>query len=458
MPQIPDPIQWHEGMLLMPQHFQQMAARYESLIQSAIASGPPYSWGVLKFEYDRSTLVSGVLRVTLIEAVMRDGLIISAGSDTGIDLEINLKSFVDQMRVSPATIYVTVPTQKTLSTRGDLARYISHVGDAISDDTTGEDAITIPRLRPRVDLWAGDLPPARYESLPVLRVLAQNDAFQEQQYVPPCLSVPLSSDLGKACSDTLAIVRAKSYVLAEQLRTEPFQQAEIDAADVRWKVLALSTGLPGPEAALQSGRSHPFSLYLLMCQLAGHIAAVTSGGVAPPFQPYRHEELWTTFDPVLGFIRNSAAEAVVESWIVVPFGGSNGRFETSPSSAVNEAIAAQATLDAPAIVLGLRPAPGSPSEAVWRWGESSVIGTASFMPTLLSNRVSGAQRKRVETLPGLVPKRGTALLSLVFDESVAKPGEAVQLVERFINEGRPEEAVLYVRKPESRSPASTGKG
>ena len=31
--EIPDAIQWHEGLLLTPQHFQQMSARHEALVQ-----------------------------------------------------------------------------------------------------------------------------------------------------------------------------------------------------------------------------------------------------------------------------------------------------------------------------------------------------------------------------------------------------------------------------------------
>ncbi|MFL6446757.1 MAG: type VI secretion system baseplate subunit TssK [Bryobacteraceae bacterium] len=448
MPQIPDAIQWHEGMLLMPQHFQQMATRYEGLIQSAVASASPYAWGLLRFEYDRSALVGGMLRVLQLEAIMKDGLAIRAGSEMGVDLDINLKGFADQMRAAPVTIYLTVPAQRTLSTRGDLARYISHEGEAVPDEATGEDAVSIPTLRPRVALWAGDLPPARYDSLPLMRVQAQNEAFQEHEYVPACLTVSLVSGLGKACSESLAAVRAKSYVLADELRSQSLQKGELGAADVRTKVLALATGLPGPEAVLHSERSHPFTLYLLMCQLAGHMASITSGMVPPQFPPYRHEDLSRTFEPVLGFIRLAAAEALVESWTTVPFRAVDGRFEAGPSSAVDQALAANTTLDFPAIVLGLRAAPGVPTEAVLRWGEGSVIATTSLMPTLLSNRVSGAQRKRVEHLPGLVQQRGMVLLALLFEESAAKAGEAIQIIERFMNEGRPEEAVLYIRRSE----------
>jgi type VI secretion system protein ImpJ len=446
MHQIPEPIQWHEGMLLMPQHFQQMATRYEALIQSAVASASPYSWGVLRFDYDKTALVSGLLRVLRLEAIMRDGLAIVAGSEAGIDLEINLKSFADQMRIDPLTIFVTVPAQKTLSTRGDLARYLSDDGDAIADETTGEDAVNIPRLRPRVALWAGGVPPARFESLPLMQLKAQNDAIQEQEFISPCVSVSLTSTLGEECSKVLQLARAKSTLLAGELR-DPGR--EIDSANVRANVLALSTGLPGPEAALRSERSHPFTLYVLLCQMAGHVAAITPAMIPPAFPPYRHDDLLNTFRFVLGFISEIAAATVVESWTALPFRMVDGRFEAGPAGTIDAAIAGGASLDHPALVLGLVLPAGVPIDAGWRWGESCVIGAASLMPRLLSNRVSGAQRKRVEHISGLAPQGNVALLALAFEEPDVKGGEILQLVERFMNEGRPEKAILYIRRSET---------
>lgn len=430
----------------MPQHFQQMATRYETLIQSAIASASPYSWGVLRLDYDKTALVSGLLRILRLEAIMRDGLAIVGGSEVGIDLEINLKSFADQMRLEPLTIYVTVPAQKTLSTRGDLARYLSFEGDAIADEATGEDPINIPRLRPRVGLWAGDVPPARFENLPIMRVKAQNDAVHEEEYVPPSVSVPLTSQLGDRCSNVLQLVRAKSTLLAAELR-DPTQQTE--SGNLKAKVAALSAGLPAPEAALRCERTHPFMLYLLLCQMAGHVAAITPAIVPPVFPPYRHDDILSTFRFVLDFISNIAAATVVESWIVVPFREADGRFEAGPADNIDAALAAGSSLDHPTLVLGLVLPPGVQMEAGWRWGESCVIGAASSMPTLLSNRVSGAQRKRVEHVNGLAAQGNMALLAIAFRPSEIEPGEILQLAERFINEGRPARAVLYIRRTEA---------
>jgi type VI secretion system protein ImpJ len=449
--EIPDPIQWHEGMLLMPQHFQQMAARYENLAQFAATLSGAYPWGILRFEYDRSAFVSGLLRVLRIEAVMPDGFLVVGGAEFGADLELNLKSHAAEMSAEPLPVHLVIPAQRSMSTKGDLARYVSKDGDPVADEATGLDPVHIPRLKARLALWAGSLPPARYESLPLMRVQVQNDAFQQDRFIVPVLAVEEDSPLGNLCATTLSLVRAKSYVLAEQFRTGSFKKGETDAGELRLKLQSLATGLPGPEAALQSGCAHPFALYILMCQLAGHVAGVTSGFIPPHFPPYRHDDLLGTFQPVLTFIEAAVAEAVVDAWTTIPFRVVHGNFEAGPGAVLNGAISSGPN-GARGLALALRPAPGMGEEAVERWAQDAVIGTSSVIANLLTTRVPGAGRRRVDKLPGLVPPRGTVLFALSLDESAARPGEALQIVERYSNEGRPVDAILYIR----RSPEETG--
>ncbi len=432
-------------MLLMPQHFQQMSARYENLAQFAGSLAGSYPWGILRFDYDQTAFVSGTLRVLRVEAVMRDGFFVAGGTEFGMDLELNLKDHADAMQSEPLLVHLVVPAQNSMSTKGDLARYFSCDGEPVADETTGQDPVHIPRLKPRLALWAGARPPARYESLPLLCVGAQNDAFQPGSFIAPSLAVAEDSPLGRLCAEATTLVRAKSYVLADQYRTGSSKK-EMDATELRMKLQSLATGLPGPEGALQSGRAHPFALYLLMCQLAGHVAGVTSGLVPPHFPQYDHDNLEATFLPVLNFIKAAVAEAVVDSWDAIPFRIANGTFEAGPAQTLDQALALAGTLSSPVLAIALRPAAGTAEDATSRWGQDAVIGTSSIVPGLLTTRVPGAARRRVDQLPGLAPPRGTILFALALEAGAAKSGEAVQLVERYSNEGRPAAAVLYVRR------------
>ena len=58
----PDRIQWHEGMLLSPQHFQQESARVDALLAWHGLIANPYGWGVRTLEIDQGLLATGLLR------------------------------------------------------------------------------------------------------------------------------------------------------------------------------------------------------------------------------------------------------------------------------------------------------------------------------------------------------------------------------------------------------------
>ncbi len=446
MREIPNAIQWHEGMLLMPQHFQQMASRYESLVQYMTAISNPYPWGVLKFEYDRTAFAAGRVRVTHVEAVMRDGFLVFAGSAVAGDLELNLKLMGDQMRSGPLTVHLVVPAQPLLSTRGELARYESYEGEAVIDEASGDGEIHIPRLRSKVALWAGDIPPARFESIPLMSVTQQGEVYLETSFVPPALTFAMDSSLGQACGTAFALVRERMYFLAEQLQSGTLSEGDPETSETRSRIHCLAGALPLVEAILQSGRAHPFQMYLALCQFAGHVAGITFGLVPPHFSAYRHDDLRATFQPLLDFITQSVSEAIVEAWRSYPFRISDGVFQVPSVAGIDDALSAEGTLARPLLAMALRPVSGTPVEQIIHWGESCVIGSAGVVPSLLANRVLGFERRPVDRLPDLSPPRGTVLFALVADASAARKGEALQLVERFSDHG-PVEAVLYVRRP-----------
>ena len=67
-PPIPERIQWHEGMLLAPQHFQQSQARTDSLAGWHALAAAPLAWGVRHLEVDTSLLANGLFWLTSVAA------------------------------------------------------------------------------------------------------------------------------------------------------------------------------------------------------------------------------------------------------------------------------------------------------------------------------------------------------------------------------------------------------
>ena len=147
---LPAAIQWHEGMLLAPQHFQQASARHDAHLHYHARRIAPFHWGVRRMEIEDKLLPDGIFRVEELEAVLPDGLVVRHGSGAEADLEVEVASHVAPQQV--ATVYLAVPARRPGASPvlGELARFDSVEGELVTDENTGEGELRIPRLVPRV--------------------------------------------------------------------------------------------------------------------------------------------------------------------------------------------------------------------------------------------------------------------------------------------------------------------
>lgn len=133
---LPDLIEWHEGMLLAPQHFQQFAARSELLTQHMFSQASPFRWGVIELKIDQAALSTGILRILTVEAIMPDGLLAVGGSERGVKLEFNLQ----KAEVNPIRVCLSVPREAAVYNRSDYSRYEAFAGkdELTPDDVSGQ--------------------------------------------------------------------------------------------------------------------------------------------------------------------------------------------------------------------------------------------------------------------------------------------------------------------------------
>src|ERR1700741_3203370 len=201
--EIPDAIQWYEGLLLTPQHFQQLSSRHEALVQYGTALMAPFSWGIRRFKHHAISLPAGKFRVLELEAVMPDGLVVVHGFASGRDdvLEIDLSKYADQMSYRGALVHVAVAAQQREGTNGDIARYESFKDGPIGDQVSAGKSYSIHRLKPRLSLHVGDKVPNGYVGFPIARVIQRDSSFTlDETFIPPLLAVPLKNIDGDTSS------------------------------------------------------------------------------------------------------------------------------------------------------------------------------------------------------------------------------------------------------------------
>ncbi|MDT7687894.1 MAG: type secretion system protein ImpJ [Acidobacteriota bacterium] len=435
--QIPEAIQWHEGLLLTPQHFQQFSLRQETLLQYVAASLAPFGWGVRYFKVDQASLVGGMLRVLEIEAVMPDSLVVSCGARRGEELQVDLLPYAEQMKERPVAVYLAVPAHESDALRrGDLARYDSVEGEPVADESTGEGQIRIPRLRPRLSLLVTDAPPAKYITFPLVKVVYRDESFALTDFIPPALSVPRQSPLGVMCSAAAKRLREKAASLADQLRGPAGGGRAGFDMETENLLRSLVTPLPLFEGVLNTGVSHPYLVYLALLSVVGHVSVMGRSPVPPTLLSYDHNDPRPCFEQALDFVTRKVDEGVTSSFTPHTF-----RYEEGIYSLMFEGGWSQRRL-----ALGLRGQSGMSEQEVVRWGRECLVGSRSRMQWMRETRILGARREPIEHDESFVPPRGVVLFSLKADPEFVEPNEVLQIFntgERGRG-GRPAEIVLYV--------------
>jgi type VI secretion system protein ImpJ len=436
--EIPESIQWHEGLLLTPQHFQQLSLRQEALLQYVSAVVAPFNWGVRYVKIDPASLAGGTFRVLELEAVMPDGLVVSSGLRRGEDLQIDLAPFAEQMKTGAVAVHLAVAARETDALRrGDLARYESVEGDPVADESTGDGPVSIPRLRPRLSLLVTDSPPKKYVSLPLAKTTYRDESFALTDFIPPTLSVERQSPLGVMCSTAARRLREKAMYLADQLRV-PASGARV-GLDLKTESLirSLVAQLPPLEAVLATGVSHPFVVYLALCQVAGQVSVMGRNLVPPAFAPYDHNDLRASFEQLLYYVARQIDEGITSSFTAHTF-----RYEEGVYSLMFDGGWANRRL-----ALGMRGQAGMSEQDVARWGRECLIGSRTRLHSMRENRILGARRDLIERDEDLVPPRGVALFALKADREFVEPDEVLQIFNASTTgqSQRPAEIVLYVR-------------
>jgi len=438
-PKLPDAIQWHEGMLLAPQHFQQMSARIDDLLHYQLDAAAPFHWGIKSLTIDTVLLIEGVFRLLEVEAVMPDGLVVYHTPATEGDLEVDLTPYTDEMSQTPISIYLVVPAKKEgqVAARGTLARYNSVEGQPVIDENTGESELSIPRLVPRLSLLITDKPPQKYTALPLAQVTYKNETYAMTDYLAPCLHVALKSPVGRLCSAISRRLREKAVFLAERISSPAAALRGPMSLETKLLIHAMVSGLPAFEALLSSGRAHPYALYLSLCAIMGNLSALGTGLVPPVLAPYNHDDLYANFDETRNYIFRVIDEGILESHTAIPFDFENGVFTV-------RLIRAWTT---PTIVVGVRGRTAMPAEEVMTWFEECLISSDANVESLKEKRIRGADREKIDGDEELVPTRGVTLYSVNTDAEFITPDKKLQIFNTSdpMNKRGPAEIILYVR-------------
>ena len=415
MVKLPTEILWHEGMLLLPQHFQQQATRQEMVLNWRVGSVVRDAWGIISIDIDQSAIIHGLLRVEKIEAVMPDGFIVQYPGEHYDPIELDLSPHIDELRSAPGRIYLVLPriSNEAAGTRGGLPRYKAYQGTPVVDAHTGDNEAIMERCAPNLSLMIGSEPADQFTVLPIAEVSCRDETYSITEYLPPTLRLHPTTPLGQKLASLAKRMREKAVFLQQRINGLIAEGANDQAGDLKQALYAITDNLPEFELLIGSRSSHPFQLYSHLARTIGSISIMHRNFMPPTLRPYDHIDMTMAFNEVIDFC-DECLDSIQERYKVVVFD------EIDIGFSLTEHLGTESNI----IILGVRLRPAQSEEDIIKWMNSAIIAPSSKINEMVERRVRGATRQRVEreTSMDLLQSKEVILFAVERDK-ISETGE-----------------------------------
>ncbi|MDR3187297.1 MAG: type VI secretion system baseplate subunit TssK [Holosporaceae bacterium] len=425
-----DFVQWHEGMLLSPHHFQQSDSHIQHLLSAFGSSCTAFGFGVFELKVDTSALSSGVVRILKASGIFQDGLYFDFDAVHDQPLEKNLGDYFAS-NSSAVKIYLAVPARRAGENElaGEMARYCSGEISGVCDANTGENAINIPILKPKLKLLLQSEADARYVSFPIFEAEKSMDGgVVSTNFIPPFIALDEHSKILELCREIAQVMRNKASYFSD--RKDNYSRTVTDESMASLRLL-IQAVLP-LEAIIRINGIQPFEVYKHLIDAITKIIAINPIQLIPRLTVYDHNDLFFTFDGLLRSARNILNQLKQQYEII--------HFEKEGS--VFKLQIKKEWLGKEEIAIGVQKTFAMSSDDMLAWIAGMQIASESMLPAIRDKRVLGAERKILERGAYITQPDGMIILAVKTKTAYIKPAEKLCVLNSS-QSTVPEDVVLY---------------
>lgn len=420
-------VQWHEGMLISPHHFQQSNNYVQRLFSEL---NFVFSFGVHELKIDTSALASGVIRVLKARGVFQDGCYFDFDAVHDKAVEKNLTEYFAQSSI-PIKIYLAIPARRIGDNMltGDMARYYSDEITGINDENIGTNPINIPIIKPKLRLLTENEIDERYTSFPIFEAKKSVEGgIVGTDFIPPFLSIDEHSKISEISREIVQIIRNKISYFSDRKDNYARSATEESMTNLR---LLIQAALP-LESIIRINGLHPFEIYKCFMNAAALIISINPSQLIPNLPIYQHNDLLGTFDGLMQYAKN-ILQMLKQKYDIISFTKDGNVFSLKMK---------QEWLSNDTISIGIQKSFSASNDEILSWISGAQIASESMIPLLREKRVLGADRSIMERGSYITQPSGMIVLSVKCKNSYIKSHEKLCLV----NNAKsivPEEVVLY---------------
>ncbi len=423
-------VQWYEGMLISPQHFQQSENYLQHLLREFSSAHSAFGYGVYDLKIDTSALASGVIRVLNARGIFKDGLFFDFDALHDSPLERNLSEYFATSS-TPVKIYLAVPARKVGENQltGDMARYYSSEISNVCDENTGDNPKNISTLKPRLKLLLENEMDARYTGFPIFEAQKSIDGgVVSTDYIAPYITINEHSKIAEMCREVAQIIRGKVSYFAD--RKDNYSRTASDESMASLRLL-IQAALP-LEAIVRTNDIQPFEVYKYLLNAISFIVSINPTQLIPRLTIYDHENLFYTFSGLLQYARDVLGH-LKQQYDIIHFDKDGDTFKLQMK---------KEWLEKGTLAIGVQKPFILTDDDMLNWIKGVRIASESMLPMIRDKRVLGAERVILERGEYITQPNGMTIISVKVQPSFIKSAEKLCLVNNSVT-FVPEEVILY---------------
>jgi type VI secretion system protein ImpJ len=315
---------WSEGLFLRPQHFQQLERSVEMLVESRAATLLAPGWGFSALRLDDEALKIGRLGLKSARGVMPDGTPFSIPEEYAAPPAIEIGTEVKESQVHLALPLVRSGMPEFALDAGPnaaLARFVGH-DQRVEDNVQGiGDPAEMKLGQLNLRLMLDDDPRAGFCSIAVARIIERRSSGQlilDDGFIAPALECRAFARLHDIVIEARNLVRHRADTLAARLNQS--QQKGVGEIGDFMMLQVANRYDPWLTHLGERESLHPEALYTVLVQAAGEFATFSDRRRrrARVQQPYHHEDLRGSFEPLMFDIRELLTEVINPNAVPIP--------------------------------------------------------------------------------------------------------------------------------------------
>lgn len=316
-------IHWHEGMFMLPHHYQAASSRRHNLECEKTTNLEPWWWGLVDLQINAGSLDGFRIKVDRAIFRLKDGTWINI-PENGLIAEKSFASQQSQLDDSLAVWFAIIrpiPHTPIVHNQGEEDKGIPRTfvlrHNKILDENSGENEQEILSRIWNIQVFYGEHPGDKYEAIQIGELVwsSSKQPILKTAFIPPILTLAASSYLNDRVKNIVVKLTNQAAFLQGEMSAKRISLTADPLrilANLSRLQLSSSYGLV-LQQMLNAQRIHPFQIYLELVRLIGEMVALYPD-MEVTIPSYDHDNLTKVMDTIIKLV-----EQMIEGGVVVDY-------------------------------------------------------------------------------------------------------------------------------------------